>query len=273
MANNIILALCEGPHDVAFLHKILKTSNFKTAQDIKLGEYPTPMNQFIVEEVKKSNVNDLNIQTVRSTLLPGSVLKKDDNFIFLYALGGDSKKTVRQSILSKIVSFLPKEGKIEILPKDTILNLLYFFDADDKGTENRHIEVQNEIKEIINDIEFQGDDLLATYREMLLGCYIFSNSESKNGKLEDLLIPVMSESNEAIFKSAKQYFETHYEEVRGKKRGADLKKAIIGISGQLQKSGSTNTVIISQSDYLNDNKIKSSDKCSEIISFFEKFTK
>ncbi|MFI1743986.1 DUF3226 domain-containing protein [Thalassobellus sediminis] len=273
MANNIILALCEGPHDVAFLHKILKTSSFKTAQNTKLGEYPTPMNQFIVEEVKKSNVNDLNIQTVRRTLLPGSVLKRDDNFVFLYALGGDSKKDTRQSILSKIVSFLPKEGKIEILPKDTTLNLLYFFDADDKGTENRLKEVQNEVKEIINDLEFLDDAILAKYREMLLGCYIFSNVESQNGKLEDLLIPIMLENNEEIFENAKQYFDTHYEEKRGKKKGADLKKAIIGISGQLQKSGSTNTVIISQSDYLNDNKIKSSDKCSEIISFFEKFTK
>lgn len=273
MADNIILVMCEGPHDVAFLHKILKTNSFKTAQSIKLGDYPTPMNQFIIEEVKKTNVDELNIQSVRTSLLPGSVLRKGDDFVFLYALGGDSKKIVRQQILKKVITFLPSEGKIEVIPKTTTLNLLYFFDADQKGKKGRLKEIQSEIEEIIGEIEIQSEHRFKDYRSLALGCYIFSNEKSDNGKLEDLLIPIMSKSNEAIFKSAQKYFTEHYEESRGKKRGADLKKATIGISGQLQKSGSTNTVIISQSDYINTDKIKTSAKCNDIISFFEEFTK
>jgi hypothetical protein len=272
MADNIIIVLCEGPHDVAFLHKILKSNSFETAQNISLGDYPKPMNQLMIEEVKKTNVDELNIQTVRHSLLPGSVLKRDNNFIFLYAIGGDSKKIIRQQILSKLITFLPSEGKIEIIPKTTSLNLLYFFDADRKGKQNRLLEVQSEIEEIVGKLDFQSENRLNDYRELALGCYIFSNEKSDIGRLEDLLIPIMTESNEEIFKSAQEYFTEHYEEARGKKRGADIKKATIGISGQLQKSGSTNTVIISQSDYLNTSKIKASTKCNEIVSFFDEFT-
>lgn len=218
MAENIIIALCEGPHDVAFLHKILKTNSFITSQNIKLVDYPRPMNQLLIQDVKKSNVEELNLQTARKTLLPDSVLKKDNNYIFLYALGGDSKKSIRQKILNKIVGLLPSQGKIEVIPKTTTLNLLYFFDADEKGKKTRLDEIQSEIKQIIGETEFKQEYSIANHNGMWLGCYIFSDENSEKGKLEDLIIPIMSKNNESIFKSAKNYFHTHYEESRGKKQ-------------------------------------------------------
>lgn len=271
MANNIIIGLCEGPHDVAFLHKILKSNSFKTSQNIKLAEYPRPMNQLMVEEVKKTNINELNLQTARSVLLPGSVLRKENNFVFLYSLGGDTRKEIRQTILKRLISLLPKDGKYEVIPNDTSINLLYFFDADEKGENTRYNEVKEEVIQILKDSTFDDETRLLKFNELLLGCYIFSNDDGK-GKLEDLLIPLMSTGNEEIFKKANEFYEQFYDEVRGKK-GADKKKAIIGVSGQLQKSGSTNTVIIGQSDYINSAKIKESSKCSSIIHFFEKFIK
>ena len=56
MATQIITVLCEGPHDVAFITKILKTIGFKSNESTKLGEYPPPMNAILQNEVIKMNV-------------------------------------------------------------------------------------------------------------------------------------------------------------------------------------------------------------------------
>ncbi len=80
----------------------------------------------------------------------------------------------------------------------------------------------------------------------------------------------MADGNEAIFDDAKQYLDTHFDKSRLKDKFYE-EKSIIGIAGQLQKSGSSNVVCISQTDYLNDEKIYSNDKCVEIIAFFNSF--
>ncbi len=80
----------------------------------------------------------------------------------------------------------------------------------------------------------------------------------------------MVDGNEAIFKGAKQYLDTHFDKSRLKDKFYE-EKSIIGIAGQLQKSGSSNVVCISQTDYLNDDKIRSNKKCVEIIAFFNSF--
>ena len=47
MATQIITVLCEGPHDVAFIAKILKAMGFRSNESTKLGEYPPPMNAIL----------------------------------------------------------------------------------------------------------------------------------------------------------------------------------------------------------------------------------
>lgn len=269
MAEKIIIILCEGPHDVAFLSKILKSDGFKSFESLNLSEYPSPMNSLMIQEVSKSNFNELNLHTVRQSLLPSGILKKDTNNMFLYSLGGDSKKVTRQSIVTELVSFLPKEGKIEIMPKDTTISLVYFFDADQKGTSSRLSEIHAELKEII-EIESFNEEKVINYRNLKIGGYVFAD-DLDLGKLEDILLPLMKLKNEKIFEMAEKYYNSLLDEKRGKKKNRDIKKSIIGIAGQLQNSGATNTVTIRHSDYISDDKIRANNKCQAIIKFFRNF--
>ena len=50
----------------------------------------------------------------------------------------------------------------------------------------------------------------------------------------------------------------------------DHNKSLIGTVGQLQKSGMNNTVCITQTDYLNKNKILKDDSCNLIMDFIRK---
>ena len=43
------------------------------------------------------------------------------------------------------------------------------------------------------------------------------------------------------------------------------RKSLIGTVGQLQKSGKSNTVCISDADFLNNDKVLANDTCKEIV--------
>ena len=65
MTTKLITVLCEGPHDVAFINRVLKTKGFKSEEAIKLKEYPKPMNELFIQEIKKTNIEELNFTEVK----------------------------------------------------------------------------------------------------------------------------------------------------------------------------------------------------------------
>lgn len=286
MAIQITSILCEGPHDVSFLAKILKTMGFKSNENTKLGLFPAPINKLFETEVKKANVKDLNLQEVRQALLPSNTLQRAQDYLFLYTMGGDGKKDSRNKILSEFLNFIPKEGEISIMPSDTRLSIIYFFDADAKGLTNRLSRLNQEVIEVIGEAIFTTPNQSVVNNGVKLGCYIFTGDDNNTGKLEDILIPLMKEDNEAIFENAQQYLDENYDSSRifplklsidgsviekrsqkVKDTDFDTSKSLIGIAGQLQRSGKQNTVYISDSDYLTLKKIQSNPKCLEIIHF------
>lgn len=288
MAIQITSILCEGPHDVSFLAKILKTMGFTSNENTKLGQFPIPINKLFETEVKKANVEDLNLQEVRQALLPSNTLQRAQDYLFLYTMGGDGKKDSRNKILSEFLNFIPKEGEISIMPSDTRLSIIYFFDADDKGLTNRLSRLNQEVKEVTGEAIFTAHNQSIVSNGVKLGCFIFTGGDNNTGKLEDILVPLMKEDNEAIFENAQQYLDENHDSSRifplklsidgsgsviekrsqkSKHTDFDTSKSLIGIAGQLQRSGKQNTVYIGESDYLTLKKIQSNPKCLEIIHF------
>jgi hypothetical protein len=293
MAINIITVLCEGPHDVAFISRILKTIGYVSFEHVKIGEYPFPMNKLIGKEIPKINIEELNLTELRRNLLPHNTLHREDNYIFLYSLGGDSKRESRQKMLQELLDFITaKPGEFEVLPKDTKLSLLYFFDADEGGIDARINQINEEIKGAVPEIEdslFKNHTDTSFISKLKVGNFIFSETDGK-GKLEDILLPLMREQNTMIFSEAQSFLEKHHDDHRVKRLKVvvdengeiiekrvkgdpfDKKKSLIGAVGQLQKSGKSNVVCISDTDYLSLEKIRNNEKCLELISFFNHFT-
>lgn len=266
MATQIIALLCEGAHDVEFLSRILRSNGFSGNDGLKIKDYPSPIDQLLKNEATKTNVDDLNLITVRQVLLPGATLKKEEAYFLLYALGGDGKKNIRNQLLTDFSNLIPKEGEISSLPEDTSLGIVYFLDADDKGIAVRISELNNEINDVVGNTPFTNHREIFDQSGLKLGAYIFTGADNDKGKLEDVLMPLMKLNNEAIFDSADSYLQANFNETR-KAQKYDNDKSIIGVVGQLQISGTSNTVCIKKSDYLNDEKIKSNPKCIEIVEY------
>ncbi len=123
------------------------------------------------------------------------------------------------------------------------------------------------------------------------GAYIFTGNNNETGKLEDVLLPLMKLDNDSIFENAEIYLKKNVDslrtyplklsvkngsltEIRSTKKGDtdfDEQKSLIGITGQLQRSGKPNTAYISDSDYLTLDKIRNNQKCIGISTFFNDF--
>jgi hypothetical protein len=293
MVKQIIAVLCEGPHDVAFITKILRANGFKSNESEKIGKYPIPMNDMLKSEVLKLKVEDLNaakdedaqkvelneigqlnLQETRLALLPLNALVRNEDSVFLYSLGGDSKILKKsQPLLKKFDSFIPKEegGYDEALPIDTHLAILYFLDSDKKGIDARVAELNKEIYDTLGMYPFKKHNTAVVVNKIKLGAFIFTGIDNNYGKLEDILVPLMQQGNEKIFEDAQKYLDDNFHKSRVKKNNYDESKSKVGIVGQLQKSGGSNVVCIGQTDYLTLEKIQSNAKCQEIIAFFETF--
>ncbi|KAA8485882.1 hypothetical protein BDE36_4618 [Arcticibacter tournemirensis] len=298
MAKQIITVLCEGPHDVAFICRILKSIGYKSNESIKIGEYPKPFDALLTREATKTDVEQLNLTELRRNLLPSNVLLRGETHVFLYSLGGDGKVQIRQRILTELRSLVVEDGEIIAdRNNDAVLSLVYLFDADQLGVAGRLAQINNEIKsalpsEVTTDL-FANNGTHAKVSKMKLGAFIFTDDGNITGKLEDILVPLMKIDNEPSFDAAAAYLVQHHDDARlyplkltiegtaitearsvrqGDKEKFDQKKSLIGTVGQLQRSGKSNVVCISDSDYLSLEKLANNHKCVEIASFFESFT-
>ena len=293
MPTQIIIALCEGPHDVSFICKILKSNGFLSNESLKISQFPQPMDRLMAQEVVKTDVEELNLQEVRKGFLPTHTLQKSEAYVFLYSMGGDGKRESRQAILNSLAISVRKIGEIkkERIPDDTELSVLYFFDADTQGIPARLAQVNVEVREVLTAIQadiFTANITYSLYEGIKLGCCVFTGTDNATGKLEDILVPLMRDGNEDIFNDAGAYLQKHFSDARlfplklnaaanpitearsnrqGDKFKYDQNKSLVCVAGQLQKSGTANTVCISFADYLTLEKIRGNAKCQEIITF------
>lgn len=284
MAQNIVIILTEGDHDAAFLYRILRANGFAKFSE-KIKNFPTPLNQLFVSDVMQVSLPEVSLQHARSRFLPYNALTIGNNLLLIYLIGGDSKPLIRISLLETFNSFVAIAGDQYSVIDDTSINFLYFLDADLKGVGPRLEEVNEEIVRALAPAEMirlTENKTVVVFGNVSVGAFIFTEAGQDKGKLEDLLIPLMKKDNDDIFDHANTFLSIHESTqlFRGKitynddhsihkvnNEKYDPKKSIIGTICQLQKSGKSNTVCISDADYLTNEKLTTSDSCLDIVTF------
>jgi len=289
MAKNIIFILTEGDHDSAFIYRILKANGMKTDHKTAIQKYPAPLKELMINGISSVPIEELNMEVARSRFMPSYVMQADDNYVSIYRVGGDSQEETRTRFIKSLnkLNFHDPDA-IQAL-KDTQVSILFFFDADNMGVNKRIEQIQKELKLSFPESEAENINKLVN-KEILLvenintGGFIFTEKNKDIGKLEDILIPLMEKENNDIFDKAREFLSIHESTqlFKGKLKydnegivkvnGQDYynKKSLIGTAGQLQFSGTSNTVCISKADYLNDDKIKSNETCKDVYNFIQK---
>lgn len=292
MTKNLVFILTEGDHDAAFIYRILKANGMATNHQIPIKDYHYPLNELIKNGVSSTSIEELNMETARSKFLPSYIMEEDNNLVTIYRTGGDSKASIREGFIKQINAFNVQDPDAVQLVKDTNISVLFFFDADDKGVENRMAQIRGELKKSFpsscyGEIDTLKEKDVLLIEDIKVGGFIFTKVGETVGLLEDILVPLMREDNDDIFDSAEDFLAIHEQtnlfkgkvtycsndstikkKVNGKKYSHE--KSLIGTVGQLQKSGASNTMCISQTDYLNETKIKANQTCVDIFSFIMK---
>jgi hypothetical protein len=288
MAQNIIFILTEGDHDAAFIYRILKTKGF-SSHHCPIKDFLYPLNSLFCNGISSVQIEELQIDSARSRFMPYKVMSRDNNMVSIYTIGGDRQEERRIMFIDAINALnSPNPDEIQVV-KDTTISILFFFDADDKGVDHRLEQIKSELRSCsfnqgsVRDIDSVNNKAIIQIEDINFGAFVFTEQGKDTGLLEDILIPLMKQGNEDIFGHAESFLSIHETTVlfRGKvtyvdaqkKRinGAkyDHNKSLVGTIGQLQKSGKSNTVCISDSDYLCDDKINDSKVCTEIFSLIE----
>ena len=290
MAQNLLYILTEGSHDAAFVYRILKTNGFST-NNTKIKNYPQPLNDFLSRDILNVSIPEVKIQEARSRFLPAYVMNRDSNLILIYSIGGESKAEIRISLIKALNALNePDPDAIQAVP-NTSISVLYFFDADNQGTEARMNQMLGECKLAFPKVDFEQKYDPAEFHlfeDIRVGAYIFRKPEADEGMLEDVLLPLMRNGNDDIFEAAEKFLAINLTctlfsaslklddsgqilKVNGE--SYSHKKSLVGTVGQLRKSGKSNTVCISDAEYITDDKIKADPTCTDIMSRINKVLK
>jgi hypothetical protein len=290
MAYKVILALLEGPHDVAFVYRILKENGFNSTKKI-IKDLPSPLDKYLSNprQFLSASFDNLKVGAVRLASFPMEVLEKGENTILLFPTGGVTQSEIRKKIISQFnaIKELGNEGSADN-EKELSISILYLLDAENDGLSFRLRAIENEIKEAMEiteqNLEFTNASFLKV-DDIDFGVYIFTEPEKEIGRLEDILLPLMRLNNDDIFDHAHTFLNkvNEFNLFNGKTNHNDVmkiskvdnqkfnyEKSLISAAGQLQTSGKSNVQVIREGSFLSKEKILGESNCIEIAKFIEK---
>ncbi|WP_392441004.1 DUF3226 domain-containing protein [Edwardsiella piscicida] len=273
--NKIIIAICEGGHDVAFISRVLLANGFKN-YDKKIKDFFEPFDKKFYNAMASAKVDEkkLGYQPPPSEV-PSMALCKDERLVFLHGMGGDSSSEKRVELIE---SYKKIKGQDGFSQYGFNFRFIYFFDADDVGVENRLQQVKDELQ--IEESIDNGEVLPINGHEY--GAYIFHDNESPYGTLENIIIKLLMTNGSKEYSAATQFIERNMlgperqREIRYRE-GSQVyhggsrfyqKKSTISIVGQLQFSGFSNIVFIRNTDFITLENIQSCSHCKTIAQLF-----
>ena len=189
------ILMVEGPHDGAFISKVMQVNGYKTYKK-PIGSYsPQFVAKYLIGQYKNAPVDELNLQSVRQQIIfPSySLVLEEKEMLLIFQMGGDGREDKRKKLVGDIYGFLRSTITMEELADSGKITFVYEFDADEDGVDARLQQVTREIKQI--DFAFPGLTANASYVEsngIRWGSYIFENGSGK-GKLEDIILPMIRE--------------------------------------------------------------------------------
>ena len=265
------IIMVEGPHDGAFISKVMQVNGYKTCKKPIERYSPAFVAKYLSGQYKNAPVDELNLQSVRQEIIfPSySLLRGEEEMMLIFQMGGDSRADKRKRLVGDIFGFLHSSMTADAVSDSGKMTFVYEFDADEEGVDARLQQVSQEIRQING--AFPGITKNGSYidsADVRWGAYIFEDGSGK-GRLEDIILPMMEQGNDDVASYAKDFVDKRnaFKLFQTVKPTSHPQKARVGVMGQLEKAGSANPAIIEQSSYLTKEKILVSPTCCQIFNF------
>jgi len=277
----VIVGLCEGDHDVAFLTKLLTFNGFNRSEQI-IG-LPARLKNIFTLKFKQliNTTSDSNVVDPFDHTLPQRILKKDSTIVLLHNYKGVSNLSKLKDIVKQYNDANNSNSNAfnEGINPPFSIEFVLTTDADSIGVEQRTNDLKAELK-----IDLKHNEITNT-NGVDWKLFIFHDPETNEGELEDILLDLMKLGNETTFADCEEFLTNHPKSNDNKKmfyfcqvsnsekyrKGNRFKnkKSLIGLAGNLQLSGFSNDAIIRTSDLIQKNDMDQHQQCQEIIKLFD----
>lgn len=144
------ILMVEGPHDGAFISKVMQVNGYKTYKK-PIGSYsPQFVAKYLSGQYKNAPVDELNLQSVRQQIIfPSySLVWEEKEMLLIFQMGGDGRADKRNKLVGDIYGFLHSAVTTEVLADSGKITFVYEFDADEDGVDARLQQVTREIRQI-----------------------------------------------------------------------------------------------------------------------------
>jgi hypothetical protein len=279
--NKHIIVFCEGEHDIAFLTRVLLVQGFEPYTNT-VKDFDPPLNKLYHGNLSNKKIENYEFKFQRpKRRVPYSVLINNDVLVIFHNFDGDGTffNGGSNSIVEMYLA-LNNERIRKINGYDKLnYRFLYFLDSDEQGIEAR----LDALKEELN-IETLNSHELIVKDDYEVGCYIFHDNEhpEQYGQLENIILKLMNTDNQNIFEDGIKFIDDNCLNADRSKKficneltenyvgNPQFKKmkSMISVAGQLQFSGSSNAVIIANTDYIKKDHLLDDLHCRNIFTLF-----
>lgn len=205
---------CEGPHDMAFLAKLIKELDLTNNEINTVSDLHDTIKKIVIGAIDKIDSESIRIDKPLRVFFPNKVFSlKNDHYVCVFSMGGkDNLEAALANITaSQLLLKYPKTSKVELLRHAFVL------DADYKnlengqpnpqgGIENTLINLSQEIKSCVG--EFQGFTEHSSWQDTSygqIGNFIFLDSSEEEGTLEDLLELFIKDNTTPMLEPSKAF--------------------------------------------------------------------
>lgn len=273
------LMFCEGPHDAAFLNRVLKKQLDFEAVQLLVSQLPYPIGNVLKQSFKNRAAEDLRLDLAKKFFMPDYLLQQGGTLVLVFNYGGANRPKAIPPFLEELFVLLQAPMFSDGL--QVPLSYLVFADADVLGTATARNQISTDLQNI------GGEPWLKTDWHAIAGSraaqqssahgpvasYIWRQWGQDYGTLEDVVLECLSD-NENIHETL-AFVDAHFDWTLAPTakpdkicaNAAKRLKAAFCVEGQQAKPGGSLGVILDQGELLTAERLAASQSVQDCVAF------
>lgn len=280
------LFFCEGPQDVAFLNRVLKTQLGFKQEAIHISSLPYPLSGVLKQSFQKRAAEDLRLDLAKKFFLPDQVLACEGVLVLLFNYGGSNRGKNLPPFLDNVFPLL--QASAFSGGTSVPLSFVVFADADAAGTAAARASISTDLTQIagqpwltpdwqiLEDLPMAAQQNTAQGR---VGAYVWRRQDADEGTLEDIVAECLGD--DPSFAETSTFVASHFDWTPAAtatpkqvcKLNADRQKAAFCVEGQRKKPGSSLGVVLDQAELLTKERLAESQAVKDCVTFLRRWLK
>lgn len=277
--SSVHLMFCEGPHDAAFLNRLLKKQLGFAREDLKLSELPYPIVNVLQQSFKTRAAEDLRLDMAKKFFLPDYLVARETVLVLVFNYGGSNRRANMLPFLDNVFALLQAPDFAG--QKMPAYAYTIFADADAIGLDRARANISTDLAAVGGSMWLSGtwDDYKTTKAAMQstvfgpAAAYIWKKWTDDSGTLEDIVLECLA--GDAGVQATLEFLDKRFSWAPPAGASPDQVcatsvkrlKAAFCVEGQREKPGMSLSVVLDQSELLQPAALRQSAAVQDCLQF------